>query len=85
MTINEFIDYTKQIDPSDKTAFCSLVATGLQLTGLTLEELAAKFDTAPGTVSRWKKGHTAPAVVARRSIIKFFHRELSGRLESQRQ
>jgi len=72
MTINEFIDYAKRLDPSDKTAFCNLVATGLQLTGMTLEEIAEKFDTAPGTVSRWKNGHTAPAVFARKSIIRFF-------------
>ena len=72
MTLNEFIDVAKRLDPSDKTAFCSLVAAGLQLTGLTLEEVASKFDTAPGTVSRWKNGHTAPAVFARKSIVRFF-------------
>lgn len=59
-------------DLRDAELFCSLVAKGLAVTGLTLEEVAAEFNTAPGTVSRWANRHTAPALFERKTIVEFF-------------
>ena len=73
MSPNElFIKAATEASLEDRTRFRDLVSQGLDLTGMSLREAAREFKTAPGTVSRWVNGHSAPAVVAREAIIKFF-------------
>lgn len=54
-----------------KEVFCALFAAWFDVSGLTLEEVAGHFSTAPGTVSRWRAGHSAPAPPARSNVIAF--------------
>ena len=73
MTTHEaYLDHARSADLTDRNAFRSLVRDGLDLTGISLREAAEQLSTAPGTVSRWVNGHSAPAVVARRAIVDFF-------------
>ena len=54
---------------SDKKTFVRIIQTGLELAGMSLRKAAHTFRTTPGTVSRWKNGHSAPPVAARRVIV----------------
>lgn len=65
----QFLVDAKKADLRDKQAFSSLVREGRELTGLSLRDAAQSFRTAPGTVSRWENGHTAPPVVARYAVV----------------
>ena len=67
-----YIDVACKADPADRETFRRLVRDGRALLGMSLREAADEFRTAPGTVSRWENGHSAPAVVARQAIIRFF-------------
>jgi hypothetical protein len=65
---HRFLAEAERADLADKQAFSWIVREGLALTGLSVREAAELFRTAPGTVSRWENGHTAPAMVARLAI-----------------
>lgn len=65
----QFLVAVKGADLSDKRVFSSLVKEGLALTGMSVREAGQVFRTAPGTVSRWENGHTAPPLVARKVIV----------------
>ena len=52
--------------------FAHLAAEGRRLAGMSLREAAVEFRTAPGTVSRWENGYSAPPAIARREIINFY-------------
>ena len=67
-----FLSRVEAADVRERATFHRLVSEGLAVTGVTLEEAAQEFKTAPGTVSRWKNGHSAPAVFARGTIVRFF-------------
>jgi hypothetical protein len=63
-----FLAEAKRADLADKQAFSLIVREGLALTGMSVRDAAELFRTAPGTVSRWENGHTAPPLVARRAV-----------------
>jgi len=63
-----FLAEAKSADLADKQTFSWIVREGLALTGMSVREAADLFRTAPGTVSRWENGHTAPPLVARRAV-----------------
>lgn len=63
-----FLHQAHQADLRDKQAFSFIVREGLALTGMSVRDAAELFRTAPGTVSRWENGHTAPPLVARDAI-----------------
>ena len=65
-----FLDEAKVADLGDKQAFSRIVREGLALTGMSVRDAAELFRTAPGTVSRWENGHTAPPLVARDAVRK---------------
>lgn len=64
----QFLTDARRADLGDRQAFSSIVREGLALTGMSVREAAVMFRTAPGTVSRWENGHTAPAMVARSAV-----------------
>jgi DNA-binding transcriptional regulator YiaG len=63
-----FLNKAKQADLGDKQVFSFIVREGLALTGMSVRDAAKLFRTAPGTVSRWENGHTAPPLVARDAV-----------------
>lgn len=63
-----FLETAQKADLGDKQAFASIVREGIALLGMSVREAAVLFKTAPGTVSRWENGHTAPALVARDAV-----------------
>ncbi len=63
-----FLNQAQRTDLSDKQAFSSIVREGRALTGMSVRDAAELFRTAPGTVSRWENGHTAPPLVARDAV-----------------
>jgi DNA-binding transcriptional regulator YiaG len=63
-----FLTKAKRVDLSDKQNFSFIVREGLALTGMSVRDAAQLFRTAPGTVSRWENGHTAPPLVARNAV-----------------
>jgi transcriptional regulator with XRE-family HTH domain len=63
-----FLDQAHQADLRDKQTFSFIVREGLALTGMSVRDAAELFRTAPGTVSRWENGHTAPPLVARDAV-----------------
>lgn len=63
-----FLDQAQRADLKDKQAFSFVVREGLALTGMSVRDAAELFRTAPGTVSRWENGHTAPPLVARNAV-----------------
>ncbi len=65
---SRFLREAERVDLRDKQAFSRIVREGLELTGMSVRDAAELFRTAPGTVSRWENGHTAPAMVARQAI-----------------
>jgi hypothetical protein len=54
----------------NRESFQEFLTEGLRLTGMSLRDAAKEFKTAPGTISRWVNGHSAPALIAREAIIK---------------
>ena len=66
----QFLKSARNADLNDKRLFCSFLKEGLQLTGMSVRDAALVFKTAPGTVSRWENGHTAPPVIARHAVIR---------------
>jgi hypothetical protein len=64
----DFLNQAKKADLADKQAFSFVVREGLALTGMSVRDAAKLFRTAPGTVSRWENGHTAPPLVARDAV-----------------
>lgn len=71
LVVEQFTRYlseAERADLGDKQAFSRIVREGLALTGLSVRDAAELFRTAPGTVSRWENGHTAPAMVARHAV-----------------
>ena len=66
--LNQFLETTRRADLRDKQAFALMVHEGIALLGLSVRDAAPLFKTAPGTVSRWEHGHTAPALVAREAV-----------------
>ena len=64
----EFLGEAKRADLRDKQVFSFIVREGLALTGMSVRDAAELFRTAPGTVSRWENGHTAPPMVARIAV-----------------
>lgn len=77
-----FLSEAEHADLHDKQAFARLVRDGLALTGLSVRAAAELFRTAPGTVSRWENGHTAPPMVARQAVMKLLTTRVS-RIASQ--
>jgi len=65
---SKFLDKAKRADLRDKQMFSFVVREGLALTGMSVREAAELFRTAPGTVSRWENGYTAPALIAREAV-----------------
>jgi DNA-binding transcriptional regulator YiaG len=63
-----FLAEAKTADLANKRTFSLIVREGLALTGMSVRDAAELFRTAPGTVSRWENGHTAPPLVARRAV-----------------
>jgi DNA-binding transcriptional regulator YiaG len=55
---------------SDRSAFARAIRSGLKRTGMSLRDAATLFRTAPGTVSRWENGISAPPPVARKEILR---------------
>jgi transcriptional regulator with XRE-family HTH domain len=55
---------------ADHEEFQALFAEGMEFTGMSLRDAAHAFKTAPGTISRWMNGHTAPSQVAREAILR---------------
>jgi len=53
----------------NKEAFKDLFSFGLEFSGLSIKEAAKIFKTAPGTITRWMNGHSAPPVNVRIEII----------------
>lgn len=53
-----------------KAQFCRDFAEKMAASGMTVQEAASAFNTAPGTITRWIYGRTAPAVYSRATIIK---------------
>lgn len=76
MTPREFLKTADTADLSDPKEFQNLVAEGMKLAGITVKEAARKLKTAPGTVSRWMNGHSAPHVLGRAPVIKFFQERI---------
>lgn len=66
--LTRFLANAKHADLRDKQIFSSIMHEGLALTGMSVRDAAVLFRTAPGTVSRWENGHTAPAIVARYAV-----------------
>jgi hypothetical protein len=64
----DFLNQAKRADLRDKQMFSFIVREGLALTGMSVRDAAELFRTAPGTVSRWENGHTAPPLVARDAV-----------------
>lgn len=73
--VERYLDDAERFDGS-KSAFQQLVREGLALTTLTLREVAMALETAPGTVSRWQNGHTAPAAFMRPRVVAFFKKRV---------
>ena len=65
---SDFLNTTKTADMNKKEEFSKMVDDGLEILGIPLQEAGIMFRTAPGTVSRWKNGHTAPPLVSRIAI-----------------
>lgn len=63
-----FLKEAERADLRDKHAFGQIVRDGLALTGMSVRDAAELFRTAPGTVSRWENGHTAPPLIAREKV-----------------
>ena len=63
-----FLNQAKKANLEDKQAFSFVVREGLALTGMSVRDAAKLLRTAPGTVSRWENGHTAPPLVARDAV-----------------
>jgi transcriptional regulator with XRE-family HTH domain len=63
-----FLNQAQRADLRDKKAFSLIVREGLALTGMTVRDAAELFRTAPGTVSRWENGHSAPPLIARDAV-----------------
>lgn len=51
-------------------SFQSDFTSALKASGLSHKEAAAALNTAPGTITRWLHGHSAPAAVAQAAILK---------------
>jgi hypothetical protein len=66
--LKQFLAEAKSADLRDKEMFAFVVREGLTLTGMSVRDAGELFRTAPGTVSRWENGHTAPALVARYAV-----------------
>lgn len=66
-----FITTSKDANLDDREVFTSLLKWGLTLSNITYDTMTEKFKTAPGTVSRWVNGHSAPQSFARKTIISF--------------
>ncbi len=64
-----YMELADATNVEDREAWSGLVRRGADLCGLSLREMAERFSTAPGTVSRWIHGHSVPALAARRAII----------------
>jgi hypothetical protein len=64
----QFLKEAERVDLRDKQAFGRIVRDGLALTGMSVRDAAALFHTAPGTISRWENGHTAPPLIAREKV-----------------
>lgn len=63
-----FLGEAKRADLVDRQAFAFVVREGLALTGMSVRDAAELFRSAPGTVSRWANGYTAPPLVARLAV-----------------
>lgn len=66
-----YVEKSRTAPVEDREVFRNLLTEGLELTGMSLREAAREFKTAPGTISRWVNGHSAPALVARVAILKY--------------
>lgn len=64
----QFLETAQAADLKDKQAFALMVREGIALLGMSVRDAGVLFKTAPGTVSRWENGHTAPALVARDAV-----------------
>ena len=75
---NDYIIRCNNFKPSsDKAEFTYLVATGLELTTFTLRKVAGDLKTAPGTISRWSNGLTAPAPFMQPRVISYFAKQVN--------
>ena len=57
--------------------FAQELKIGLQKTGMTFRQAADLFRTAPGTVSRWANGFSAPPFVAQKAILRALRKHRS--------
>lgn len=64
----------------DKIEFSFLVDQGMRAASLSEKDVARKFGTALGTISRWRKGHTAPAMPLRKIVLEYLANELTERV-----
>ena len=73
---NEIACYLQDVEDAnlqDKPIFISLLRRGRAITNLTLRDLAKIAGTAPGTISRWENGYSAPPLVSRKAVIDFLY------------
>lgn len=71
-----FIEEVSNADLNDREVFARCVRVGLQLSGMTVREAGALLKTAPGTVSRWANGHSAPSRLMRGGVVQVFVRRV---------
>jgi hypothetical protein len=64
-----FLKRAREPLAGDRESFAEQLTEGMSLLGMTPREAATIFRTAPGTVTRWVAGHSAPPMDARRDII----------------
>ena len=70
-----FIDYLRNIDSKEREYF----TTAIQITVsyyISDKKLARLCKTAPGTISRWANGISAPSYIARPSILRLITEQL---------
>jgi ribosome-binding protein aMBF1 (putative translation factor) len=72
MTLRTFCLAAKDWAVEDLEGFSQIVATGLDICGLSVAEVADELRISLATVLSWKTGATVPADPTRRAVVQFF-------------
>lgn len=81
----EFERAVRSAKPEEPESFRALFATGVDLLGLQLKEVAEKFSMSPASVTRWRQGKNAPHPAFRRVVYAWLAKralQLRKRLEN---
>ncbi len=70
METEKFKEWCEKFDPIDQDAFAKITRCFIEMDIGFQNKLTHAAHTAPGTISRWANGHSAPPPVARAVIVK---------------